>query len=98
MPISEQTIAHLARLAHLDLEPEEMERLTRDLGAILEYVERLADTDEAIVADVLPMTWLREDNPAPPLAPGIAVSVAPERHNELFKVPPVLGGDRSKSA
>ena len=97
MPISERTIEHLARLAHLDLEPEEMERLTRDLGAILEYVERLADPDETIADEILPMTWLREDTPALPLAPGVAVSVAPERHNDLFKVPPVLGGERSKS-
>ena len=95
MPISEQTIEHLARLAHLDLEPEEMERLTRDLGAILEYVARLADTPETVADEIAPMAWLREDNPAPPLIPGVAVSVAPERHNDLFKVPPVLGADRS---
>ena len=98
MPISERTIEHLARLAHLDLEPEEMERLTRDLGAILEYVERLSDTNDAVHDDIAPMTWLREDIPAAPMAQGAAVSIAPDRHNELFKVPPVLGGDRTKSA
>ena len=98
MPISEQTIEHLARLAHLDLEPEEMERLTRDLAAILQYVERLSDSDDVPADEIPAMSWLREDSPAPPMAPGAAVSVAPDRHNELFKVPPVLGGDRSKPA
>src|SRR5262245_32582313 len=94
MPISERTIEHLARLAHLDLEPEEMERLTRDLGAILQYVERLSESDADVADEVAGMTWLREDIPAAPLASGAAVSIAPDRHNELFKVPPVLGGDR----
>ena len=96
MPISERTILHLAKLAHLDLEPGEMEGLTRDLGAILEYVERLADTDDAIEDEIPPMGWLRDDVPAPAMPPGLAVSVAPDPQNELFKVPPVLGGDRSK--
>ena len=95
MPISERTILHLARLAHLDLEAEEMERLTRDLGAILEYVERLSEADDAVADDIAAMTWLREDIPAAPMASGAAVSIAPDRHNELYKVPPVLGGDRS---
>ena len=94
MPISEQTLLHLARLAHLDLEPEEMDRLTRDLGAILQYVERLSETSDAVLDDIPGMIRLREDIPAAPLASGSAVSIAPDRHNELFKVPPVLGGER----
>jgi len=98
MPISEHTIQHLARLSHLDLEPEEMERLTRDLGAILQYVERLSETDDAVLDDISSMTWLREDIPAATMASGAAVSVAPDRHNDLFKVPPVLGGERAKSS
>ena len=94
MPISERTILHLAKLAHLDLEPGEMEALTRDLGAILEYVERLTDTDDAIEDEIPRMGWLRDDVPAPAMQPGRAVSIAPDPQNELFKVPPVLGGER----
>jgi aspartyl-tRNA(Asn)/glutamyl-tRNA(Gln) amidotransferase subunit C len=98
MPISERTIEHLARLANLDLDPDERDRLAKDLGAILEYVERLADTEEGTALEIPSMTQLREDTPTPPLPSGIAVSVAPERHNELFKVPPVLGSERPKPA
>jgi len=96
MPISERTIEHLAKLAHLDLDPAEMEGLTRDLGAILEYVERLSDSDVTIEDEMPPLGWLRDDVPAPGMQPGLAVSIAPDPQNELFKVPPVLGGDRAK--
>ena len=98
MSISERTIEHLARLAHLDLEPAEMEDLTRDLDAILRYAERLSAGDASGADDIPPMTWLREDIPSAPLNSEAAVSIAPDRHNALFKVPPVIGGDRSKSA
>ena len=96
MPISERTILHLAKLAHLDLEPGEMEGLTRDLGAILDYVERLSDQDATIEDEMPAMPWLRDDVPAAAMPSGRAVSIAPDPQNELFKVPPVLGGDRSK--
>jgi aspartyl-tRNA(Asn)/glutamyl-tRNA(Gln) amidotransferase subunit C len=98
MPISEHEIERLARLAHLDLDPEEKERLTRDLGAILAYVERLAEMEDGITDEPAPMTRLREDVPQAPLAPGIAVSIAPDRQNELFRVPPVLGPERAKTS
>jgi len=94
MPISERDVAHLARLANLELDSEEIARLTRDLGAILEYAERLPARDEVLPDEGI-TTPLREDVPGPVMEPGRAVSVAPDRQSGLFKVPPVLGGETS---
>jgi aspartyl-tRNA(Asn)/glutamyl-tRNA(Gln) amidotransferase subunit C len=100
MPISEREVARLARLANLELDPEETARLTRDLGAILEYAERLPAFDDADSADapLVSSTPLRDDIPGPALEAGLAVSVAPDRQGNLYKVPPVLGGESSSKA
>ncbi|MDZ4806513.1 MAG: Asp-tRNA(Asn)/Glu-tRNA(Gln) amidotransferase subunit GatC [Candidatus Eisenbacteria bacterium] len=50
MSISRDEVAHIGRLARLDLSAAEMESLTHDLGEILGYVEKISaldsDTDE----------------------------------------------------
>ena len=96
MRISESDLARLARLAQLELDPGELSNLTRDLDAILAYVERL-DPEGAAPRVVTDSTPLREDVPAGPMPPARAVSIAPDRQSELFKVPPVLGGERPKA-
>ena len=95
MPISEREVAHLARLASLELDPEEITRLSRDLGAILDYAQRLPAIENAGSEDETPSTPLREDVPGPLMEAGRAVSAAPDRQSGLFKVPPVLGGEPS---
>ena len=96
MRISEADLARLARLAQLDLDSGELSNLTRDLDAILAYVERL---DPEGAASELPAgsTPLREDVPADPMPSARAVSIAPDRQSELFQVPPVIGGERTKA-
>ena len=96
MRITEADIARLARLAQLDLDPGELHNLTRDLDAILAYVERL-DPEGAAPPVAMGSTPLRDDVPADPMPSARAVSIAPDRQSELFKVPPVLGGERTKA-
>jgi aspartyl-tRNA(Asn)/glutamyl-tRNA(Gln) amidotransferase subunit C len=95
MALSREEVRHIARLARLELAPEEEERLAQQLSAILDYVKQLEALD---VSQVEPMTHalaegaapLREDQVAPSLAPEEALRNAPARAGTCFKVPRII--------
>jgi aspartyl-tRNA(Asn)/glutamyl-tRNA(Gln) amidotransferase subunit C len=94
MSISREDVEHVARLAHLELAPEELDRLTRGLASILEYAACLdaldmGDIDPAAAEDAA--LRLRDDMVEPGLPPGEATRNAPRAENGLFKVPPAFG-------
>jgi aspartyl-tRNA(Asn)/glutamyl-tRNA(Gln) amidotransferase subunit C len=94
MSISREEVARLAGLAHLDLDPEETDRMARDLGQILAYAERLpAIPDDA--AEDGPPGPLREDRVEPGITAGEALSSAPDwkGEGEFFQVPPAIEKD-----
>ncbi len=81
----------MARLAHLDVSAEDVERLTRELGTILGYVKQLHELDLEGVAptahvhlDELP---LRADEPETSLPREVALREAPRVAMEGFAVP-----------
>src|SRR5262249_55586252 len=49
-PITADDVRRIARLAHLDVSPDDIVRLTRELGDILAYVRQLEEIDTAGVA------------------------------------------------
>ena len=93
MPISRDEVLHVARLARLALTDEEVERLTEELGAILDAVGVVAELD---LADVPPTShpldlvnvW-DEDVPRPSLSPEEALANAPDPAGGMFRVPSV---------
>ena len=93
MAISKEEVQHVAKLARLALTDEEVERLTGELGAILDAVGVVAELD---LADVPPTShpldlvnvW-DEDEPRPPLSLGDVFANAPAREGDSFRVPPV---------
>ena len=92
MSISRDQVLHVARLAHLDLSDEEVERLTAELGAILDAVSKVSELD---LADVPPTShplalvnaWA-EDVPRDSLALDDVFANAPAREGDSFRVPP----------
>jgi aspartyl-tRNA(Asn)/glutamyl-tRNA(Gln) amidotransferase subunit C len=92
MAITRDEVLHVARLARLALTEEEIERLTEQLGAILEAVGKVSELD---LSDVPPTShpldlvnvW-GEDEPAPSLPLDDVFANAPEREGDLFRVPP----------
>jgi len=92
MAISREQVLHVARLARLDLRDDELERLTSELGAILDAVSKVAELE---LADVPPTShpldlvnaWA-EDEPHGSLALDDAFANAPAREGDLFRVPP----------
>jgi aspartyl-tRNA(Asn)/glutamyl-tRNA(Gln) amidotransferase subunit C len=97
--LTRQEVEEIALLARLYLEPEEIERMAGDLGAILEHFGALAQTD---TTDVPPMTHavpmdlpLRTDASAPSLPAEVAVAQAPARDDSMFVVPAIIPGSES---
>jgi aspartyl-tRNA(Asn)/glutamyl-tRNA(Gln) amidotransferase subunit C len=92
MAISKDEVLHVARLARLALTDEEIERLTEELGAILDAVGVVAELD---LTDVPPTShpldlvnvW-DEDEPRESLPLDDVFANAPERDGDLFRVPP----------
>jgi aspartyl-tRNA(Asn)/glutamyl-tRNA(Gln) amidotransferase subunit C len=93
--ISTEQVAHVARLARLDLTDDELEHYTDQLAAILDHA---ADIEALDLEGVEPMTHpvplvnvLREDIVRPCLDRDEVLAAAPEAESGRFKVPPILG-------
>ena len=94
MAISKEEVLHVARLARLALTDEEVERLTEELGAILDAVGVVAELDLAEVPPTshpldLVNVW-DEDVPHEPLPLDDVFANAPAREGDLFRVPPTV--------
>jgi aspartyl-tRNA(Asn)/glutamyl-tRNA(Gln) amidotransferase subunit C len=94
-PLSPADVAHVARLARLDLTDEELESFTRQLGAVLEHA---ADIEALDTAGVPPtahpldlVNVLRVDERRPSLDREEVLAMAPEAEDGRFRVPRILG-------
>jgi len=100
-PISLDDVKHVARLARLALDDGQLERLTGQLGSILQYVNKLGRVDMTGVdpmAHALPLhNVFREDVADPSLPRGKVLMNAPETDGPFFKVPKVLGADEDSA-
>jgi aspartyl-tRNA(Asn)/glutamyl-tRNA(Gln) amidotransferase subunit C len=87
-------VEHVARLARLDIAPDEQERMRGQLDAILGYVEQLRQVDTAGVeptAHVLPLVNVfREDEVQPSYPEEAMLANAPELQDGQFRVPRIL--------
>jgi aspartyl-tRNA(Asn)/glutamyl-tRNA(Gln) amidotransferase subunit C len=93
--ISTGDVAHVARLARLELCGDELERFTEQLGAVLEHardVEAL-DTEGVLpTAHPLPLVnILRDDVVRPSLDRAEVLAAAPAVESYRFRVPRILG-------
>jgi aspartyl-tRNA(Asn)/glutamyl-tRNA(Gln) amidotransferase subunit C len=93
--ISTEQVAHVARLARLDLTADELDHYTDQLAAILDHA---ADIEALDLEGVEPMTHpvpltnvLRDDVEVPCLDRDEVLAAAPAAESGRFKVPPILG-------
>jgi aspartyl-tRNA(Asn)/glutamyl-tRNA(Gln) amidotransferase subunit C len=89
--LSEADVLHVARLARLELNSDEIGPMAAELSAIVGYVQKLAELD---TRDVPPTTQvqvdrlpLREDEPALCLSHDEALAEAPRVAHDGFAVP-----------
>jgi aspartyl-tRNA(Asn)/glutamyl-tRNA(Gln) amidotransferase subunit C len=94
MSLTLDQIRWVAHLARLDLSEAEIEAMTRELSAVLEYVDQLQKINTENVeplAHPLPIhNVFREDEPAPSLPVDAALRNAPDRSGDFYGVPAVL--------
>jgi aspartyl-tRNA(Asn)/glutamyl-tRNA(Gln) amidotransferase subunit C len=94
MSLSIDQVRWVAHLARLELADDEINALTRDLTAIVDYMNQLqsVNTDgvEPLAHAVALTNVFREDAPAPSLSVDQALSNAPQRKDEYYAVPAVL--------
>ncbi len=92
-----EDVIRVAELARLELSDDEAERMSAELGLILDHVEALQALDtEGIVptAHAIPLaTPMRADVPEPGIDPDRALANAPRREGDAFAVPKVLEDD-----
>lgn len=93
--LSRTDVAHVARLARLDLTDEELDTFTPQLVAILEHaadVEALQLDDVPPTAHPYPLAnVLRPDEPRDAGVRDAVLAEAPAAEDGQFRVPPVLG-------
>jgi len=95
VPILKEDILKVARLARLELTPEELELFSKDLAKIISYIDQLkkVNTDGIVPRNrfIKAENVLREDIVKPSLPKEKALANAPDRDEDFFRVPKVLG-------
>ena len=93
--ISRDDVAHLAKLARIEMTPAELDHMASELGQILGAVKRVqevATSDIAPTSHPLSMSNVfRDDVVKPSLTNDEALSGAPAEAEDRFKVPQILG-------
>ena len=93
--ISRDDVAHLAKLARIEMTPAELDHMASELEQILGAVKRV---QEVATADIAPTSHplsmsnvFRDDFVKPSLTNDEALSGAPAQAEDRFKVPQILG-------
>lgn len=88
-------VRHVGVLSRIELTDEQVEKFAAQLGAIIEYFDKLNELD---TENVEPMAHaaeahnvLADDVPGTSLSPAEALANAPQRDGDFFKVPKVIG-------
>ena len=93
--ITPDDVAHVARLARLEVSDEEVARFAEQLGDVLDHAAEVAALDTAGVPPtahpIALQNVLRPDRPRPSLDREEVLAVAPDTEDGRFRVPPILG-------
>ena len=96
--ITTDVVSHLANLARIALTPEEILKLTGELGAIVESVAKVSEVataDVAATSHPIPLVNVfRPDVPGVTLTTAEALAGAPEHDGSRFKVSAILGEEQ----
>ena len=96
MAITREEVEHVAHLARLEFSGEELERFTRELSSILDYVAKLSEVDTSGVEPTYNALRLenrfRDDEVRESFPPEEILENAPEREGTSFVVPRVIRG------
>ena len=96
--ITSDVVSHLAHLARIALTDDEIEKLTGELGAIVDSVAKVSEVatpDIPATSHPIPLTNVyRPDVPGVTLTTEQALSGAPEHDGSRFQVSAILGEEQ----
>lgn len=94
MKISTEQVQHVAKLARLEIDPAAIDKLSQQLAAILEYVDKLGEVDTQGVpptSHAIDLTnAFRSDQVHDHLSPEAALQNAPAKEDDGFVVPKII--------
>jgi aspartyl-tRNA(Asn)/glutamyl-tRNA(Gln) amidotransferase subunit C len=97
LKLTEKEVRYVADLANLSFSDDEIRKLARDLGGILEHMDKLNELDTSNVEPMAQVLYaagetgaLRADRERPPLGTELALANAPQKGSGYFKVPRVI--------
>ncbi len=97
MSVSRKDVEYIAELARLKFSEDELDNFTNQLNEILTYVDKLNELDtenvEPLSHPVEGSNVFREDVIKPSIPTSEALKNAPEKDEQFFHVPKVIGGD-----
>jgi aspartyl-tRNA(Asn)/glutamyl-tRNA(Gln) amidotransferase subunit C len=89
--LEREQVVHVARLARLELDEAELQKMATELSAVLDHVERIRELN---LTDVEPTSHavdvagvMRADEPQPSLPREVILAAAPEPVDGGFGVP-----------
>lgn len=95
--INRDDVAHLARLAHIEMSAEELDRMAGELAVIVESVKSVSEAagdDVPATSHPIPLSNVfREDVVGHTFTAEQALSGAPDSFEGRFKVPAILDED-----
>jgi aspartyl-tRNA(Asn)/glutamyl-tRNA(Gln) amidotransferase subunit C len=94
MKISREDVEKVGLLARLELSPDEISTITGQMDSILSYVEKLNELETAHItptSHAVPLeNAFRPDEVKPSIGAENALSSAPDRVEDFFRVPKVI--------
>ncbi len=95
MKITREDVAHIARLARLQVDDSLMDKFAEQIGNTLQYIDTLKDADVSMarpVSDIVSGTNVfRQDVVENSPGPDVTLANAPERDDNFYTVPRVVG-------
>ncbi len=92
--IDKEEVRKVAKLARLELTPEEEDQFTGQLNGILDYFEQLSELDTSKVKPTtraIDVSNVMRSDDLQPFANGESILAgAPDRDGEFFKVPKIM--------
>ncbi|NKX53384.1 Asp-tRNA(Asn)/Glu-tRNA(Gln) amidotransferase subunit GatC [Arthrobacter mobilis] len=92
--INREAVAHLARLAHIEMTAEELDKMAGELDVIVDSIKTVSEVagdDVPATSHPIPLANVfREDVPGATLTNEQALSGAPDAEDGRFKVPAIL--------
>ncbi|MDG1346982.1 MAG: Asp-tRNA(Asn)/Glu-tRNA(Gln) amidotransferase subunit GatC [Crocinitomicaceae bacterium] len=95
MKITDEVVDHIAHLARLEFKGDKKVTIKEDMERILSFIEKLQELDTENVEPLIFMSdevnVLREDIAVDSLTQEQALSNAPKKDSDYFRIPKVLG-------